>query len=227
MAGTLILLPRQRRPETRIKVANALLLGCLAGSLCSLFLTTTMLKSIGRDPTLTGRVNIWNAVLAQHTSPLLGAGFESFWMGERLYRVGVATEMGIQEAHNGYLEVYLNLGFAGVALLAVVIVAGYRNAVAVFRKDAHAGRLRLAFLTAGLIYSLTEAGFRMMSPIWLAFLLAVTCVPPEPRRRQRPRPARSSMWQVEEQVEAPLETAGVFTVGSGLNPSSPTAALPL
>ena len=33
--------------------------------------------------------------------------------------------------------------------------------------------LRLAFLTAALIFSLTEAGFRMLSPIWFAFLLAI------------------------------------------------------
>jgi O-antigen ligase len=113
-----------------------------------------------------------------HTNPLIGTGFESFWMGSRLERVDLLVGQGIQEAHNGYLELYLNLGLAGVALLATLIVTGYRKVLAVLRRDPHVGRLRLAFFTAGVIYSLTEAGFRMMSPIWIAFLLAVTFVPP-------------------------------------------------
>ncbi len=222
MASTLIVLPMQRRLAARIKVAHLLVAGCIALSLCSIFLDpSTMLKSVGRDPTLTGRLNIWTAVLAQHSNPAIGTGFESFWMGERMENVWRVTEKGIQEAHDGYLEVYLNLGFVGLALLGVVIVAGYRNALAVFRRDAHAGRLRLAFFTAGMIYSLTEAGFRMMSPIWIGFLLAVTCVPPEPRRRDRPQSAKLRM----QQVEISVETADVFRVGSGLDPSRANAGL--
>jgi hypothetical protein len=102
-----------------------------------------------------------------------------------------------------------------------MIVAGYRNSLAVFRRDTHAGRLRLAFFTAGMIYSFTEAGFRMMSPIWIAFLLALTCVPPEPRRRDRPQTAKLRVTQ----VEVPMETADVFRIGSGLGPSPASAGL--
>jgi len=210
MASTLIVLTMQRRHSARIRTANLLIVSCVGLSLCSLFLDpSTMLKSIGRDPTLTGRTNIWKAVLDQHTDPWIGTGFESFWMGDRMLAVDRVTEKGIQEAHDGYLEVYLNLGFVGIGLLALVAVNGYRNAVAVFRRDAHAGRLRLAFITAGLIYSLTEAGFRMMSPIWIGFLLAVTVVPPEPRRRETPQSAKLRVKQVK-QIETPMETADVY-----------------
>ena len=99
-----------------------------------------------------------------HTNPLLGTGFESFWLGDRVEEVGRGSVQGIQEAHDGYLEVYLNLGFAGLALLAIVIVTGYRNIFAFFRRHVHDGRLRLAFFTAGMIYSFTEAGFRIIDP---------------------------------------------------------------
>jgi len=58
-------------------------------------------------------------------------------------------------------------------LLGWLIVSGYRNAIAALRRDASDGRLRMAFLTASLIFSLTEAGFKMLSPIWFAFLLAI------------------------------------------------------
>jgi O-antigen ligase len=87
------------------------------------------------------------------------------------------SQVGIEEAHNGYLELYLNLGWVGLTLLGVLIVSGYRNVLELFRSDPVAGRLRVAFLTCGVIYSCTEAGFRMMSPVWIGFLLAIMAVP--------------------------------------------------
>ena len=116
-------------------------------------------------------------MLSLHTNPLLGTGFESFWLGSRLETVWNMSVKGIQEAHNGYIELYLNLGWVGLFLLGWLIVTGYRRAIASLRSDPHEGRLRLAYLSAALIFSMTEAGFRMLTPIWFAFLLAIagTC----------------------------------------------------
>ena len=47
-------------------------------------------------------------------NPLLGAGFENFWVGERQVTLG---GLGGNQAHNGYLEIYLNLGWVGILLL--------------------------------------------------------------------------------------------------------------
>jgi O-antigen ligase len=181
MAGAVMVMATRPYFVKHPNAVHALVGGCMALSLFALFLDSSgvLVHAVGRETNLTGRTDIWKAVLSMHTNPLVGSGFESFWMGNRLERIHILTNIrGLQEAHNGYLEVYLQLGWAGLTLLAGVIVTGYRNAFAVFRRDPHAGRLRLAFFTAGVIYSLTEAGFRMMSPIWLAFLLAVTFVPP-------------------------------------------------
>src|SRR5260370_480078 len=46
-----------------------------------------IVESLGRDPTITGRTAIWKAVLSVSGNSLVGTGFESFWMGERLQRV--------------------------------------------------------------------------------------------------------------------------------------------
>jgi O-antigen ligase len=75
------------------------------------------------------------------------------------------------------LEVFLNLGWAGVSLLGIVIVTGYRNVLCALRRDADEGRLRLAYFVAALVYSFTEAGFRMMDPVWIFFLLSAAKVP--------------------------------------------------
>ena len=39
---------------------------------------------------------------------------------------------GLNQAHNGYIEIYLNLGWIGLALLGAIIVGGYRKIIKVF-----------------------------------------------------------------------------------------------
>jgi len=137
-----------------------------------------LLRMLGRNPTLTGRTDIWKAVLSFHTNPIIGTGYDSFWLGGRIEKVWqIIGYKGISQAHNGYLQVYLELGLIGVALWSWLAAYGYRKAVLALRTDPLMGRFRLAFITAGLIYSLAEAGFRAMMPIWVVFLLAVTSTP--------------------------------------------------
>lgn len=139
-----------------------------------------LVGGLGRDSTLTGRTVLWNQVLGMTANPLLGTGFESFWLGERLKKMWSTYWWHPNQAHNGYLEVYLNLGWIGVALLAVVLVTGYRNAVGAFRRDQRTGSLKLAYFVAAALYNLTEAGFRMTSPVWDVLLLAATAVAKAP-----------------------------------------------
>jgi len=187
MAGAVMVMSTQRWVARLAGGVQAVVAGAVALPFFAVFIDSAgeLVQSLGRNATLTGRTGIWKAALSLHTNPLLGTGFETFWLGDRLQQVWNMTEKGIQEAHNGYLEVYLNLGWIGVLLLGVLIVTGYRHALAAFRYDPHAGRVRLAFFTAGVVYSLTEAGFRMMSPIWIAFLLATTYVPASIRLKER------------------------------------------
>jgi O-antigen ligase len=77
------------------------------------------------------------------------------------------------EAHNGYIEVYLNLGWVGVGLIGLLLINGYFRAVAAFRRDRGIGGLMLAFVATAAVYSVTEAGFRMLDPIWIFLLMAV------------------------------------------------------
>ena len=69
-----------------------------------------------------GRVGI---VVDGHRQSRLGTGFESFWLGPRLDKIWSVYRWRPTQAHNGYLEIYLNLGWIGIMLLAVVIFTGY------------------------------------------------------------------------------------------------------
>jgi O-antigen ligase len=182
LAGTVMVVSSlvwvRRRPPALVGV----FLSAIAAAGFALFLSSgaSILQELGRNPTLTGRTLIWKAVLAQPINPVIGAGFESFWMGNRMESVWSMSQRGIQQAHDGYLELYLNLGWIGLALLGTLIVSGYYRGLALYRRDAQAGRLRIAVLTAAVLFGFTEAGFRMLSPDWFGFLLAVTAMPIAP-----------------------------------------------
>ena len=176
-----------------------LLVACIVGATFAvLFLHVdegSALQSLGRNATLTGRTQIWAGVLKFAGNPWIGTGFESFWLGSRMLRVWAYGQLtyGINEAHNGYLETYLNLGWIGVALLAGLIVTGYRNILKALRVEPDTARLRLAFFTVALVYSFTEVGFRITCTVWLAFLLAILAVPaPVSLKRGRARPLSES-----------------------------------
>jgi O-antigen ligase len=76
-------------------------------------------------------------------------------------------------AHNGYVEVYLDIGLVGLCLLVLVLISGYRRAGEAFRRNRELCALILAYLVTGVFYNITEAGFRLMSPSWIFPLLAV------------------------------------------------------
>jgi len=109
-------------------------------------------------------------------NPWIGVGFESFWLGDRAQYFWDMYWWHPNEAHNGYLEMYLDLGWIGVAMILVMIATGYRNAVAGYRDHAGFGRLRLALLVVAPVYSITEAAFKLVNPVWVSFMLATTAL---------------------------------------------------
>jgi exopolysaccharide production protein ExoQ len=179
MATVLILVSSFRMFGRKTLVVQLLVAAMLFVSFSALFLDTggSLVKSMARDPSLTGRTEVWKDVLELAGNPLVGTGFESFWLGRRLEKMWSLWWWHPNEAHNGYLEVYLNLGWIGVALLALLLFTGYRNALAAYRRDLKTGRLRLAFFVVAVAYNFTESAIRIMHPIWVIFLFATLAVP--------------------------------------------------
>jgi exopolysaccharide production protein ExoQ len=132
-------------------------------------------NQVGRDATLTDRTVIWKAVLNEHTNPLIGTGYESFWLGARLERIWQAAGY-INEAHNGYLDIYLNLGGIGVLLLGALLIACYRTICKTSASTFRLAPFNLAMFTVILFYNITEAGFKG-GVLWLILLLAGIAIP--------------------------------------------------
>jgi O-antigen ligase len=155
-------------------VGSILLITC---STLFLGIDTGLLQSIGRNSTLTGRTALWDLVLGMHTNPMIGTGFESFWLGARLETVWNVYWWHPNQAHNGYIELYLNLGWVGLALFFAVVLNAYRNAVSLVRVNPHQAALYATFLVSALVYNFTEAAFKTMNPMGILFLFVAITVP--------------------------------------------------
>lgn len=143
-----------------------------------------ILSALNRDETLTGRTELWKIILTFDTNPLIGVGYDGFFitdgsfLGSREERVWKEFGMRVNEAHNGYLEVYLNLGALGLFFLIGIIIKAYRNSLKALLAEYDFGRFRIAILGVVLLYSITEACFRGQHPMWCLFLIvamAPTC----------------------------------------------------
>ena len=90
---------------------------------------------LGKDPTLTGRTVLWNIALNQiHNRPMLGDGFSAFWIQGNLLPEGIWRAFHIDSRsgfsfHNTYLELAVDLGWLGVAALAVTLWLAFQRSV--------------------------------------------------------------------------------------------------
>ena len=167
-----------------------------------------MAGAVGKDPTLTDRTQIWGFLLNMHTNPLLGTGYETFWLGPRLqWFWQMSGEGHINEAHNGYLEVYLNLGIIGLLLLVGFLMASYRTICRRLTPFSSFASLSLALWIVFLFYNVTEAGFRS-GLMWLVLLTVAIAGPELAYDRVHNTAASDNAGAKERFPSLPLEATG-------------------
>jgi O-antigen ligase len=133
-----------------------------------------ILKAVGRNPTLTGRVQLWRDLLKMaQNRPLLGYGFKSFFLQNGPVRV-VWQHIHWQavHAHNGYLDTLMELGLVGLALVLIMAAVTAWHGFKWLRiHRTMEGMWPLAIITFILGYNLAEASFlRQNSFTWVVFV---------------------------------------------------------
>jgi hypothetical protein len=185
MASGVMLLSTQPVFRRKPTFVHLLTVGVIVCTLYALFFQSSgvLIQGLGRDPTLSGRTSAWPQLVRLVNNQMVGVGYESFWLGQRLQKVVEITQgLEINEAHSGYVEVFLTLGWIGELLLAVLFATGYRNLIRAYSHDPDVGSLRIALFLAPVITGLTEAAFRFMGLPWIVFLLATAAAPWMPQR---------------------------------------------
>lgn len=133
----------------------------------------TIIYMLGRRPDLTERVPMWQGLLSMAGNPIVGYGFESFWLSARLR--GMVESSG--SAHNGYLDMYLNLGLIGLSFVLAWMVSGLKKVQRYLEIDYSAAMLRLALIVVVFLYSWAEATFAGVNNMWILLLFAIMSRP--------------------------------------------------
>ena len=120
----------------------------------------SLAQALGKDATLTDRTKIWAFLLNMHTNPIIGTGYQSFWLGDRLMDFWQNSGLGhLNEAHNGYLEIYLELGLIGCVLTVGFLIASYRSICTRFSRQSELATLGIAMWLVLVFYNMSEAAF--------------------------------------------------------------------
>ena len=157
------------------------LITILIGLICVIALDKTLnlsdmiIRAMGRDPSLTGRTDIWRLVLEQQDSPWIGNGYFIFWDSQAGMAV-IESFMQINSAHNGFLEMYLDGGLIGGMLLVLfLLVVGKRVIDRTFTGHP-LGRMGLVFWLLAILYNFSESSFFRLDVLWFTLLLmAIEC----------------------------------------------------
>jgi exopolysaccharide production protein ExoQ len=172
--GVLLLM---RLPSARRQV-EYLGIYCLLIFVLTLFLYSvpgvfdSVVGIFGRDTTLTGRTDMWNDLLKEPVNPIIGTGYQSFWLGPGAERMWERYYFHPTQAHNGYLETYLNGGLVGLCLLLALIISTGRHVKEEVLLGDPFGMLLLSFLATIVLYNLAEATLGGFNILWLIMLTA-------------------------------------------------------
>jgi O-antigen ligase len=179
MMGFLVCCPWLRLSKSALMKAS---IACLATFGLGVYWASQNVEQIlalfGKDFTLTGRLQLWilSTVMALQR-PWFGHGYNAFWLGpgSASEHILAVVQWDAPHAHNGLLELWLELGLAGVALFLAGFAVYVWRAIVFFRRNAAAESLwPLCFLTFMFLSNLTESDFLARNTIfWILYVAAV------------------------------------------------------
>lgn len=137
--------------------------------------TGTILSTLGRNPTLTGRTELWSALLDMiQAHPWLGYGYSAFWLGWEgpSAQIWLRTGSEVPAADNSYLELLLSVGYVGLILFVLGFVMVFARTVSYALRTRRAeGLWPLLFVTFLLFYSFTESVFLIQNDLfWILYV---------------------------------------------------------
>ena len=136
-----------------------------------------LVEALGKDSTFSGRTFVWQAVLlAIAKKPLLGYGYMAFFSSRSAGAGDLSTSVGfsVNHAHNGFLMVGLDMGLAGLAIVALTLVRAIYNMWRVWTRGLGRKAEWYALLIVLVILAnLDERGLASANDLsWLLFVVA-------------------------------------------------------
>jgi exopolysaccharide production protein ExoQ len=163
-----------------------------------------MSQAVGGTADMSDRTRIWKVLLSVPVNPVLGCGYQSFWLGWRIDWVWARlTGDNVFEAHNGYLQTYLDLGLVGLFLVSWFLISTYRKICRQLDPLTPLASLTLGLWSLLLLYNVTEAALGG-GILWFTLLMGSITVP---ERTKVPVRTRSQLapGQIEQAAYAPID----------------------
>jgi len=174
LAGLILIIKRTFRVSLAI-IMSAIALGWIV--LFDLIDTDRIAYMLTGDSSFTGRTTIWDfAVTEIARSPFVGWGYQSFWL------VGADAPSIVDapgwvklmpNAHNGYYDTMLELGYVGLAFLLIFLITTLHAIGRVAERDSRRAWLLLSIALFAMIYNFFETFWlRAFETPWVIFVIA-------------------------------------------------------
>jgi exopolysaccharide production protein ExoQ len=172
-------------PRDRTVVSAAAIVAVATVCILGAVYFQSILLILHKDPTLTGRTDIWTAALgsaAKH--PIIGYGYTAFLVAAESVNMRAALR-GVNNAiDNGYLVMWLELGGVGVALFCISLIRALRNSAVCLARGGrpYAGFWVLIILMT-IITNVGEAEMMGQNHLtWIMYVMACIGLSAEARR---------------------------------------------
>lgn len=156
-----------------------LVIQVLAVSFLGRSIAPGLFAAAGKDASLTGRIPLWQTLIDMgQRAPYFGRGFASFWLSPgRLSELWRRVNWTPTTAHNGYIEIFLDLGVAGLLILLCLLVQTYKNIIRSYDDGPGFSRLKMVLFAMIFFHNFSESSYGKPSVLlWLLFLLSAIVV---------------------------------------------------
>jgi exopolysaccharide production protein ExoQ len=175
LAGFTLIAARTFRVSSAIVIV-VMVLGFFVCSRLTGFDTDRIAYMLTGDSSFTGRTTIWNFAETEIArSPFLGWGYQSFWLvGSDAPSIVDAPGWVklMPNAHNGYYDTMLELGYVGLAFLLIFLVASLHVIGRVAEHDYKRAWILLSVALFIIIYnSLETFWLRAFETPWVVFVI--------------------------------------------------------
>ncbi len=156
----------------------ALISGIFLSGIILIFLVSNFelfTTALGKNPTLSGRTDLWSLVLVKISQrPLLGYGFSGFWLADlgESYEIWLNFNWLPNHAHNGWLDIALDLGWVGLLIFMVGFsLCGFRSLVYLSNVKQYAAIWPLALITTTVMTNVTYSTYlKQHDLLWVAYV---------------------------------------------------------
>jgi len=169
-----------------------------------------LLGLVGREPTLTGRTDIWSELTQAITErPWLGYGYQAFWSveSEPRYWLQKAVEWAAPSGHNGWLDLAVSLGLVGVALFGIDLLLTSARAIKTSLRSP-IGVFAIGAIAQYLLFAMSESLFLVQNNIiWATYALISAKLALDAAPRRAPDHSSSSERAIPQSAAAAVGAA--------------------